>query len=153
MQDNKLKILIIAPAWVGDLVMSQTLFKLLSSYYSDSAILDVFASDFLGGVLARMPEVHEVILNPFTHGKLELIKRIILGLKLRCRKYDKVFVLPNSFKSAIVPFFAGIKCRIGFAREFRYGLLNNIYKLDKKALPLMIDRFCALASGGALAKE
>lgn len=142
------KILIIAPAWVGDVVMSQTLFKRLHDKYGGDLILDVFASGFLHGLLERMPEVNQVILNPFSHGKFQFFKRIRVGLSLRKRHYDEVFVLPNSFKSAIVPFFAGIPVRTGFVGEFRYGLLNNLYKLDKEKLPLMIDRFCALAGAG-----
>lgn len=138
----------IAPAWVGDLVMSQTLFKLLRDKYGNALILDVFASGFLAGLIARMPEVNEIIVNPFLHGKFELMKRIRVGLNLRSKHYDEVFILPNSFKSAITPFFAGIKRRTAFVGEFRYALLNNIYKLDKEKLPLMIDRFCALANNG-----
>lgn len=128
--------------------MSQTLFKLLVDKYGDNLLLDVFANGFLAGLISRMPEVNQVIINPFSHGKLKLIKRIILGLKLWNKRYDEAFILPNSFKSAIIPFFAGIKTRTGFLGEQRYFLLNNIYKLDKEKLSLMIDRFCAFANNG-----
>jgi len=46
-------------------------------------------------------------------------------------------VLPNTFKSALVPFFAGIPVRAGFVGESRYGLLNVVHKLDAKGIPLM----------------
>lgn len=142
------KVLIIGPAWVGDMVMAQTLFKLLKSQHGESLILDVFANDWASGLLSRMAEVNQVIPNPFGHGKFELLKRIKVGLELRKNHYDQVFVLPNSIKSAITPFFAKIKRRTGFIGESRYGLLNDIYKLDKIKLPLMIDRFCAIANKG-----
>lgn len=142
------KILIIAPAWVGDLVMSQTLFKLLRSQYPNNLIIDVFASKFLHPLISRIPEVDSIIENPFLHKELNLLKRIKVGLDLRKNKYDEVIILPNSIKSAITPFFAGIKKRTGFIGESRYILLNNYFKLDKELLPLMIDRFCALANNG-----
>ena len=146
--NNTYKILIIAPAWVGDLVMSQTLFKLLKKQYGDDLELDVCANTWAGGILSRMPEVNNVIANPFAHKELSLLKRIKLGKSIRQKQYDQVFVLPNSFKSAIIPFFAKIKKRTGFIGESRFCVLNDIYKLDKQKLPLMIDRFCALANGG-----
>jgi heptosyltransferase-2 len=145
---NKYKVLIIAPAWVGDMVMSQTLFKLLKQRYGERLSLDVFANDWARDILLRMPEVNHVISNPFAHGKLALLHRIKLGLALRHAKYDQVFVLPNSLKSAITPLFSGIKRRTGFIGESRYILLNDIYRLNRHKLPLMIDRFCALDNYG-----
>jgi heptosyltransferase-2 len=148
MQTKNYKILIVAPAWVGDIVMSQTLFKNLIRQYGDSLVLDVLAPSSAKGLLLRMPEINEVLVNPFVHGKLGLLSRIRLGLSLRAHKYDQVFVLPNSWKSAIIPLFAKIPCRTGFSGEMRYGLLNERYTLDKRQLPLMIERFCALANHG-----
>lgn len=147
---NKYKVLIIAPAWVGDMVMSQTLFKLLKSQYGERLVLDVFANDWAKDILRRMPEVDNVITNPFLHGKLALLKRVKLGLKFRHEKYDQVFVLPNSLKSAITPLFSKIKKRTGFVGESRYIFLNDIYRLNRQKLPRMIDRFCALLNRGNL---
>lgn len=141
------KILIIAPAWVGDMVMSQTLLKALKIKYPECQI-DVLVNGWAQDVAKRMPEVANVFVNPFKHGELSLWQRIKLGLELRKNNYVQCFVLPNSLKSAIIPFFAGITLRSGFIGERRYGLLNDVYKLDKLALPLMIDRFCALANNG-----
>lgn len=142
------RILIVAPSWVGDMVMSQTLFKLLKKQYGDNCQIDVLVNEWALGIVARMPEVNNVLVNPFAHGEFALLKRIKLGWSLRKNHYDHVYVLPNSLKSALVPFFAGVKRRTGFVGEMRYGLLNEVFKLDKVALPKMIDRFCALANHG-----
>lgn len=142
------KILIIAPSWVGDMVMSQTLLKMLKLQHGESCQIDVLVNSWALDVAKRMPEVNQVHINPFGHGEFGLVKRIKLGMSLRAEHYDQCFVLPNSFKSALVPFFAGIPKRTGFIGELRYGLLNDAYTLDKLALPLMIERFCALANAG-----
>lgn len=148
----QIKILIVAPAWVGDMVMGQTLLKELKKKHKD-VVIDILVNAWAKDVALRMPEVNQVFINPFKHGEFGLVKRIKLGLELRKNKYDQIFVLPNSWKSAIIPFFAGGIKRTGFVGESRYGLLNDIYKLDKQALPKMIDRFCALANHGKAVKD
>lgn len=150
MNSQLYKILIVAPSWVGDMVMSQTLLKLLKKQYGENCQIDVLVNEWALHIVSRMPEVSNVLINPFAHGEFALFKRIKLGWSLRKVQYNQVYVLPNSLKSALVPFFAGIKRRTGFVGEMRYGLLNDVFKLNKLALPLMIDRFCALANNGKL---
>ncbi len=139
-----MKILIIGPAWVGDMVLAQSLFKFLKQRYPGCRI-DVVAPAWTLPVLARMPEVDEGIALAVGHGEFALGKRLALGRQLRARAYDQSFVLPNSFKSAIVPAAARVKRRTGFIGELRYGLLNDARKLDKQALPRTVERFVALA--------
>src|SRR5207244_9384354 len=92
-----------------------------------------------------MPEINEVMAAPLDHGELVLAARWRLGRSLRSRGYDEAIVLPNSFKSALVPFFARIPLRAGFAGESRYGLLNVVHELDAKRSPLMAERYAQLA--------
>ncbi len=82
---------------------------------------------------------------PIGHGKLGWKARRQLGAHLRHERYDQSIVLPNSFKSALVPWFAKIPKRTGWRGEMRYGLLNDVRVLDKAKYPLMIERFLALA--------
>jgi heptosyltransferase-2 len=96
-------------------------------------------------VLRRMPENIAVIDNPFGHGQLRLGDRTKAAEQLRSRHYDQVIVLPNSLKSALIPFFARIPMRTGFVGEFRYGLLNDARHLDESTYPLMVERFALLA--------
>lgn len=138
------KILIIAPSWVGDAVMVQPLLRRLREQRPD-AVIDAFAPAWVAPVLERMPEIRRVIINPLGHGELRLKLRWQLGRGLRKERYDHVVILPNSLKSALIPFFAGIPLRTGFRGEMRFLLLNDLRQLNKQALPLMVERFVALA--------
>ncbi|TXT20529.1 MAG: heptosyltransferase II [Gallionellaceae bacterium] len=138
------KILIIAPSWVGDTMLVQPMLARLKQRHP-GVQLDVLAPLWTATLLRQMPEVHGVIANPFPHGALKLFARYRLGKQLRASHYDQAIVLPNSFKSALVPYFAGVPLRTGFIGEMRYGLLNDARKLDKGALPLMVERFAQLA--------
>ncbi|KTT50652.1 ADP-heptose--LPS heptosyltransferase [Pseudomonas oryzihabitans] len=138
-----MNILIIGPSWVGDMVMAQTLFVCLKRQHPDCQI-DVLAPEWSRPLLERMPEVREALSFPLGHGALELATRRRIGQQLRGR-YDQAILLPNSLKSALVPYFAGIPKRTGWRGEMRFGLLNDIRTLDKARYPLMIERFMALA--------
>ena len=139
-----MKILVIGPSWVGDMMMSQSLYRTLKAEDPD-AVIDVMAPAWCRPLLSRMPEVNEALAMPLGHGALGLGERRRLGKALRNKGYDRAYVLPNSFKSALVPFFATIKTRTGWRGEMRYGLLNDIRVLDKSAFPLMVQRYVALA--------
>ena len=138
------KILVISPSWVGDCMLMQPMLMRLMQRHPGCRI-DVFALPWAEKLLHAMPEVHEVIVNQFPHGALQLAARYRLGKQLRDARYNQAIVLPNSWKSALVPFFANIPLRTGFVGEMRYGLLNDARKLDKTALPLMVERFAQLA--------
>jgi heptosyltransferase-2 len=138
------KILIIAPSWVGDAVMAQPLLRRLRERYPN-AVIDAFAPAWVAPVLERMPEIRRVVINPLAHGEFSLKLRWKLGRALRLDRYDHAIILPNSLKSALIPFFAGIPLRTGFKGEMRFGLVNDMRRLDKQALPLMVERFAALA--------
>lgn len=137
-------ILIVGPAWVGDMVMAQALFKALRAERPDAAI-DVLAPAWSLPLLARMPEVRRGFAMPVGHGSLQLGVRWRLGRQLREQHYGQAILLPNSLKSALVPWFAGIPRRTGWRGEMRYGLLNDLRPLDKERYPLMVQRFVALA--------
>src|SRR3954471_17604948 len=148
------RIMIVAPSWVGDALLSQPLFTLLKRSEPEAAI-DVLAPSWALPVFRRMPEVADIIESPFTHGELALRKRLRLGRSLRARNYTRAYVLPNSFKSALVPLFARIPQRIGFVGEARRGLLTDARRLDKRALPPMVEQFAglALAAGARITPE
>ncbi|MBA2690584.1 MAG: lipopolysaccharide heptosyltransferase II [Burkholderiales bacterium] len=138
------KYLIVAPSWVGDTVLAQPLLRRLLERNPGSTI-DVLASPAVAPVLTRMAEVSAVIDHSFGHGELRLADRWRSARNIKQGGYDHAIVLPNSFKSALLPFFAGIAKRTGYVGEARYGLLNDIRKLDEAGYPLMVERYALLA--------
>ena len=137
------KILVVGPAWIGDMVMAHGLLQILKQRDPHS-IIDVLAPQWSLPLLDRMPEVHTTLTMPIGHGALRVRERYGLARHLRSKDYDEAIVLPNSFKSALIPWFAGIKKRTGWLGECRWGLLHHPRSLNKKALPLMVQRFVAL---------
>ena len=136
--------LVVAPSWIGDTVLAQPLFARLHASHPGLQ-LDVLAPGWVAPVLTRMAEVAAIIDCPFKHGELSLKARFRLARRLAAAGYQRVYVLPNSLKSALIPFFAGIPERVGFVGESRYGLINHRHVLDKSTLPLMVERFAQLA--------
>lgn len=146
-----MKALIVAPAWIGDTVMAQALFMRLHQY-TPGLQLDALAPPWVAPVLERMPQISRIIASPFAHGELALSARYRLARALAQSGYQRAYLLPNSFKSALIPALAGIPERIGFTGEGRYALVNRRHTLDEAALPQMSERFAQLAEavGAAL---
>ncbi len=139
-----MQLLIIAPSWVGDILISNSLMRHLKKQYPQ-AMLDVFVPAYAKDLVEAMPEARHSWLSPLQHGELSLKKRYLLAQPLKKKHYDAVYILPNSFKSALIPFFARIDKRIGYIGEWRYPLLTEARKLDVTRHPLMVERYNALA--------
>jgi len=148
-----MKILIVGPSWVGDMVMAQSLFITIKRQNPD-AIIDVLAPAWSRPVIERMPEVNAALELPFDHGELKLREREAFALSLQSSEYDQSILLPNSLKSALIPYWADIPRRTGWRGEMRYVLLNDLRPLNKAEYPMMVQRFVALAydKGRALPK-
>ena len=137
------KLLVVGPSWVGDMVMAQSLFRLLQNRFNGCEI-DVLAPAWSHPLVRRMPEVRKAIEMPLGHGRFGLKTRWQLGRQLIAEQYDRAIVLPRSWKSAVVPLAAKIPIRTGFLGEMRYGLINDIRRLDKKQLDQTVKRYVAL---------
>jgi lipopolysaccharide heptosyltransferase II len=147
MNKKSRRYLIVGPSWIGDMVMAQSLFITLKKLYPDCTI-DVVAPQWSLPVLKRMPEVNEGLAADVGHGEFSLFKRRRLGLGLKQRNYTHAIVIPRSWKSALIPFFAGVPVRTGYTGEMRYGLLNDRRQLDKQVLQQTVQRYVAHASPG-----
>ena len=138
-------ILIIAPNWIGDAVSTQPLLANLKVLYPDSKI-NILASNWVAPVYRACSEVHEVIEAKFEHKKLQWNLRKEIAKEIEAKNYQACFVLPNSFKSALIPWLANIPFRIGYRGELRFGLINlaldNPSKVNR---PPMVEHYLVLS--------
>jgi heptosyltransferase-2 len=114
---------VVAPNWIGDALMAQPMMAELRAQ-SGGGRIEVLAPPWVAPVLRRMPEVDEVIEADLRHGKLQLPERWRIAQRLKERAYDRAIVLPNTWKSALIPFLAGIPARAGYGRP---GLLTQTF--------------------------
>jgi heptosyltransferase-2 len=135
------RVLVVGPAWVGDMVMAQSLFAALKEMHPGAEI-DVLAPRWTLPLLRFMPEVRQAIAQPLGHGELGLAARYRLGKTLRGQGYDLAFVLPGSVKAALIPLWAAIRERRGYGGAFRRLLLTEAR--SKPDLP-QVDSYVALA--------
>ena len=143
--------LVVAPSWVGDAILSEPLIAALRRRGAD---VDVIAPGWCAPVYARMPGVRRVIDAPFAHGRFAWPARRALGRALCATRYTHAFVLPNTWKSALVPWFARIPVRTGYVGEMRYGLLTDARRVDRRRVRRLVARYAALASkAGAVAND
>jgi heptosyltransferase-2 len=137
--------LVVAPNWIGDALMAQPLFALLKKMQPRLQI-DAVAPGGVAAVLERMPEISTVFTTELRSGKLQAWHRWQLASDLRDNYYDAAYVLPNSFKSALVPWLAGINMRVGYTGESRFGVLNVRHRNPSKTeRPPMVRHYAALA--------
>lgn len=144
MTSHAARLLVIAPNWIGDAVMAQPLLALLAQQFPGQAI-DVLAPPWVAPVLRAMPQVDTVLTAPFRHGALQLRERWQFAQVLRARGYAAAYVLPNTLKFALLPWLAGIKQRIAYKGESRYGLINRMHFDDAAKPRAMVPYYAALA--------
>jgi len=138
-------ILIIAPNWIGDAVMTQPLLAALKKQYPESHI-DVLASTWVAPIFRACSEVNQVIEAKFEHKQIQWGLRKQLAKQLVVKKYQACFVLPNSFKSALIPWLANIPFRVGYRGEWRFGLINlSLENPSKVNRPPMVEHYLALS--------
>ena len=119
------RILVIAPNWIGDAVMSQPLLAAIKAS-NPNAVIDVLATPWVAPVYRACNQVDELIEADLRHGQLQWGLRRALAAQIKKRDYATCYVLPNSLKSALIPWLATIPVRIGYQGELRRFLLTDI---------------------------
>jgi len=118
------KIVVRSSNWLGDAVMSTPAVQAIKRGRPDARIT-VLVKAKLADYWRRIPEVDEVLtIEPGDS---------VFGVARKLRgKFDVAIVLPNSVRSALEPWLAGIPRRVGYPAEGRRWLLNQRYELPTK---------------------
>jgi len=138
------RILVVAPSWVGDAILSEPLVARLHAPHGAPSV-DVLSPAWCAPVYARMRGVDRVVESTIDHGRVDWAQRRTLVRTLSVQGYARAVILPNSWKSALIPWLARIPLRTGYVGEMRWGLVNDARRLDRNALPRLVDRYAALA--------
>ena len=113
--------------------------------------ITVGALPWVAPVYRAMPQVAEVIEFPFAHGGLQFKARRSIAQRI-AGQFDNAYILPNSLKSALLPFLASIPRRIGYLGEVRVGLLTHRLK-NPKNKPSMVMFYSALSGESQLEND
>lgn len=119
------RLLVVGPNWLGDGIMSMPALQVLRERLHPEAVLDVAVKPGQAGLWAMHPAPGMVLTLPSATRALPEAAR-----RLRERAYTGVFLLPNSFRSALAPRLAHIPWRRGTATQFRAWLLNDAVRPD-----------------------
>jgi len=133
--------LVVAPQWIGDAVMAE---PLLAALAARGEALTVAALPWVAPAFRAMPQVASIVDLPFAHGRLDWAARRRLAAALR-GQFDAAYVLPNSIKSALLPWLAGVPVRIGYLGEGRWLLLNRKIANPDEDRPPMVAFYGALS--------
>jgi heptosyltransferase-2 len=140
------RILVIAPNWIGDAVMSQPLLAAIKVSYPNAAI-DVLATPWVAPVYRACSEITELIEADLRHGQLQWGMRRELAAQIKKRNYASCYVLPNSLKSALIPWLANIPVRIGYQGELRRFLLTETKANSPKTQRIpMVEHYANLCA-------
>lgn len=118
------RIVVRAPNWLGDAVMSLPALRALRTRFPRGH-LTVHASPQVAGLYSRESCVNEVLVYSARPGMGDWAGRRQAALELAARDFEAALLLPNSFDSALVVWLAGIPRRIGYRRDLRGVLLTD----------------------------
>jgi heptosyltransferase-2 len=142
--------LIVAPQWIGDAVMTEPLVRRL---HARGETITVGALPWVAPVYRAMPQVADVVVFPFAHGGLQWSARRQLARAMR-GQFDVAYVCPNSLKSALLPWWAGIAKRVGYRGEARLGVLTDrLPNPPKDQRPPMVAFYSALSGDADVAQD
>jgi heptosyltransferase-2 len=121
---SRTSILVYAPSWVGDAVMSLGAVRSLKAAYP-RATLTVLTRPGVGELYAACEAVDRTW-SYDAHGDDRGWSGLFrAGARLRGEHFDTCVVLPNAFRAAVLAFLAGIPERWGYATESRGFLLTK----------------------------
>ena len=121
-----------SPNWVGDAVMALKFIGRLRKQYADDKLI-VIARDWVAAIFDNHPLINKVLPVP-TKELMGVFNTIKTGRSLQKLNLDIFFVLPDSFRSAVIAWFSKSNTRIGFTGQMREIFLTDQMNLPKEAI-------------------
>jgi heptosyltransferase II len=119
--EPRAKVLVRAPNWLGDAVMSLPALRAVRARFP-GALIAVAARPSVAGFYARETAADRVITCPAARGWRA---RSDFAAALRPERFDTAVLFPNSFDAALTVWLARVPERIGYARDGRSLLLTR----------------------------
>ena len=136
-------ILLVPYMWIGDFVRCHSVVRVLNARFPDRPV-DVLATPLTAPLTDYMPGVRKAVIAELPRGRLALAQQWRLAAALKHEDYGDALVMPRTWKSALLPWLAGIAQRTGFVGEARLLLLNDL-RWGERRLERMVERCVALA--------
>ena len=111
---------VLAPNWIGDAAMAAPFFASLRAAFPEDQI-EVAAVPWTTGLLSAFPWVDAV--RPLDAGKWR--RFFSVRPETRGERIETLWLLPNSFRAALLGRIAGARQRVGYASGGRGWLLTN----------------------------
>jgi heptosyltransferase-2 len=121
------RIVVRSPNWLGDAVMSVPAVRAIQAGRPDAHVT-VFGPEKLRDLWTAVPGVDAFLGFPAGASVFAAARLLRTG-------FDAAVILPNSVRSALEPWLAGIPRRVGFAARWRTRLLNQVVPEPRKPGP------------------
>jgi heptosyltransferase-2 len=126
-----MKIIVRAPNWIGDAVLSLPLLDCLNQNFPDEEIW-IAGTEWVNGIYSSLDYLAGTIVLPGNKG---LGDSKIIVRAIQKQRFDIGLLLTNSFASALIFYMGKIPERWGYARDGRGWLLTKTVKQPPYARP------------------
>ncbi len=144
---NPRRVLIRSVNWLGDAVMTMPAIQQLKQAHPQ-AQLAVLTAPKLADIWRLHPDVSEVIVHEPSNCPFVLLRQ---ARELRQGRFDAAIIFPNSWRSALPVWLAGIPQRIGFRGHARAWMLTDALEesADYQTKPVMTLEAIRCFGGGS----
>lgn len=135
------RLVVVAPSWVGDVVMATPVFRALRAGLPQAHITGVMRPG-LDDVLRGLPWLDQLTICNMK-GPLGVMR---LAKAMRRTGATAAMLLPNSFRTAAAARLSGAAIRIGYIRDGRGWLLSHGLEAPQRTMPIpAVDYYARLA--------
>jgi heptosyltransferase-2 len=113
------QILVVSTNWIGDAIMSMPALQLFRQAHPDAQIT-LLARPLIRALWAMHPAVDQLETMTAPRPTVRSLRRT---------HFDRAYIFPNSFRSAFIPFLAGVPRRRGAPGQWRRLLLTDPVQL------------------------